>query len=333
MSNIGVTPDFSAIYTSNAGPHTATDAGGAQRRPPRSAATSTWPGCGAPSQRELPQLSAYFQSGGMVDAVLNQGLPAPIDVQVSGSNLDARVRRRERGRGEHPHGCRASATSTSRRTSTIRRCGSTSTASAPASSASNQREVVNNVITALTSNQMIAPSYWVDPQERQRLHADRAVPGEPDPQPARPARHSAARRARSRIRRMLDAVDAGSRRSSSPTEIDHYQIRRVIDIYVNPAGEDLGARRDRHPRRHRRRRSCRPASGSTMRGMVQGMEASFRSFGLGLILALRAAVSDPRRAVPIVHRSAADSARRAARADRRAGGAVSSPARRSTCSR
>src|SRR5205814_5456264 len=27
-----------------------------------------------------------------------------------------------------------------------------------------QREVVNNVITALTSNQMIAPSYWVDPK-------------------------------------------------------------------------------------------------------------------------------------------------------------------------
>ena len=26
----------------------------------------------------------------------------------------------------------------------------------------------------------------------------------------------------------------------SPTEIDHYQIRRVIDIYVNPIGEDLG---------------------------------------------------------------------------------------------
>ena len=27
-----------------------------------------------------------------------------------------------------------------------------------------QREVVDNVITALTSNQMIAPSYWIDPK-------------------------------------------------------------------------------------------------------------------------------------------------------------------------
>ena len=35
---------------------------------------------------ELPELTAYFQSGGLVDAVLNLGLPAPIDVQVAGSD-------------------------------------------------------------------------------------------------------------------------------------------------------------------------------------------------------------------------------------------------------
>ena len=36
---------------------------------------------------ELPQLRTYFQSGGLVDSVLNQGMPAPIDVQVSGMDL------------------------------------------------------------------------------------------------------------------------------------------------------------------------------------------------------------------------------------------------------
>src|SRR5260370_16846219 len=38
---------------------------------------------------ELPELRTYFQSGGLVDAVLNQGMPAPIDVQVSGMDLAA----------------------------------------------------------------------------------------------------------------------------------------------------------------------------------------------------------------------------------------------------
>ena len=38
---------------------------------------------------DLPELTTYFQSGGLVDAVVNLGLPAPIDIQVSGSNLQA----------------------------------------------------------------------------------------------------------------------------------------------------------------------------------------------------------------------------------------------------
>ncbi len=35
---------------------------------------------------DLPELNTYFQTGGLVDAVVNLGLPAPIDIQVSGSH-------------------------------------------------------------------------------------------------------------------------------------------------------------------------------------------------------------------------------------------------------
>ena len=45
----------------------------------------------------------------------------------------------------------------------------------------------------------------------------------------------------------------------SPTEVDHYQIQRVIDIYVNPIGEDLGALADRHRPPDRIDDACRPA--------------------------------------------------------------------------
>ena len=86
VSNIGVTPDFSSIYTPNSAPHTAfvqvSLKGGHKvgsyeyMRRVRERIAS-----------ELPQLTTYFQSGGLVDAVINLGLPAPIDVQVSGSNM------------------------------------------------------------------------------------------------------------------------------------------------------------------------------------------------------------------------------------------------------
>ena len=54
--------------------------------------------------------------------------------------------------------------STFPRTSTTRRSGSTSIARGRSELGLDQREVVGNVITALTSNQMIAPSYWIDPK-------------------------------------------------------------------------------------------------------------------------------------------------------------------------
>jgi Cu/Ag efflux pump CusA len=99
-----------------------------------------------------------------------------------------------------------------------------------------------NVITALTSNQMIAPSFWVDPntgndymltvqypENRIRNLLDlRSIPLH-----AEHVKNST----------LLDAVTKVTR-ITSPTEIDHYQIRRVIDIYVNPAGEDLGTLAD-----------------------------------------------------------------------------------------
>ncbi len=36
----------------------------------------------------MPELTTYFQAGGLVDSVINQGLPAPIDIQVSGNDMD-----------------------------------------------------------------------------------------------------------------------------------------------------------------------------------------------------------------------------------------------------
>ncbi len=37
---------------------------------------------------EFPDVRAFFQSGSMVDAILNSGMPAPIDVQVNTRDLD-----------------------------------------------------------------------------------------------------------------------------------------------------------------------------------------------------------------------------------------------------
>jgi multidrug efflux pump subunit AcrB len=65
--------------------------------------------------------------------------------------------------------------------------------------------------------------------------------------------------------------------------VDHYQNQRVTDLYVTPASKDLGKVADGvqkildHTRLPENVRV-------DLRGMVQGMNASFRSFAIGLSL-------------------------------------------------
>jgi multidrug efflux pump subunit AcrB len=280
-SNIGVQPGFSSIYTANAGPHTATvqvalnenhRVGSYEymERTRRAIAT------------ELPHLSAFFQSGGMVDAVLNQGLPAPIDVQLSGSNIE-RVY--------------DAATALA---AGIRTLPGASDVFIPqdidypslrldidreraATLGLDQREVVSNVITALTSNQMIAPSYWVDPKSGNDYMLTVQYP-ENSVRSLLDLRTLPLHAARQKDPTALDAVTKITP-IKSPTEIDHYQIQRVIDIYVNPNGEDLGTLASGIARVIAST-GRPPGVRVAVRGMVQGMQASFRSFAFGLLLAL-----------------------------------------------
>ena len=88
VSNIGITSDFSAMYTTNSGPHTAT----IQVELNSGHKTSSFDYMDRVREQinsELPNVSTFFTSGGVQEAVLNQGLPAPIDIQIVGSRLES----------------------------------------------------------------------------------------------------------------------------------------------------------------------------------------------------------------------------------------------------
>jgi multidrug efflux pump subunit AcrB len=281
VSNIGVAPGFSSIYTSNSAQHTAF----VQVSLREEHKVGSYEYMNRMRQRlaeDLPHLNAYFQSGGLVDAVLNLGLPAPIDLQVSGSDL--RV----------AHEVAAELASRIRSIPNVSDVFIPQDVDYPAFALDidrvaasrlglTQREVVSNVITALTSNQMIAPSYWVDqrtgndymltvqyPENRVATTLDLTAIPLRAPKALQPVR--------------LDAISS-LRPFSAPTEVNHYQLRRVVDIYVGLANEDLGkaaAEIDRIMANSNFPEGVRV----DLRGMVQGMRASFRSFAFGLLLAI-----------------------------------------------
>ena len=160
VSNIGVVPDFSALYTTNAGPYTAT-VQVALTDEHKVSSFAYMDKVRSGLARNYPEIRTFFSSGSMVDAILNSGMPAPVDLQFASSNLPlvygmaedvaARIRRLP-GVGEvyipqdmnYP----------SLRLNVDRvHAGELGLS---------QKDVIDNVITALNSNLMIAPNYWVD---------------------------------------------------------------------------------------------------------------------------------------------------------------------------
>jgi len=284
VSNIGVVPDFSSLYTTNAGPYTATIQ--VALNEPHSVSSFEYMNR---VQKEIatrfPDVRTFLSSGSMVDAILNMGMPAPIDIQVSSPDLHqiygvaqdlaSRVRQLP-GVGEVfiPQDLNYPALRLDVDRIKAGKLGLT------------QKEVVDNVITALNSNYMIAPNYWVDYKTGndyyltvQYYEKGRAAIHNLEDLTNIPIRAPNQKKPTT-----LDAV-VKLQNVQTPTEVDHYQIQRVTDVYVTPAGEDLGKVAD-SVRGVIRQMKLPENVRVNLRGMVQGMQESFRSFAIGLSLSV-----------------------------------------------
>jgi len=318
VSNLGVMPDFSSLYTTNAGPYTATIQVALQDGHKKSS-FDYMDLMQKKMASELPDVRTFFSSGSMVDAILNMGMPAPIDIQVSGPVLSqiygvaqdlASKIRDVPGVGEVyiPQDMNYPALRLDVNRVHAGELGLT------------QKTVVDNVITALNSNYMIAPNYWVDRKSGNDYyltvqyfeHGQAAIHnlvdlgqiplrnqsssgpdmncgltqagrgstgksswacGQSVPAPGGQLTHSA------KPNTVLDSV-VDVKHVQTPTEVDHYQIQRVVDVYVTPSGEDLG-RVTNKIRAILGKASIPGNMRVNLRGMVEGMQASFKSFALG----------------------------------------------------
>jgi multidrug efflux pump subunit AcrB len=279
VSNIGVTPGFSSIYTPNAGPHTAFVQVGLEDHHKLSS-FEYMRRVRVRLERELPQLHAYFQTGGLVDAILNLGMPAPLDIQVSGMDLDA------------AHKIAIEIAQKARALPGVSDVLVPQDVDYPALKLDIDRirasqmgltakETVNSVITALTSDGMIAPSYWVDPKTGNDYFLTVQYPEDN----VKNLADLGSLPLRASLRQKPTRLDTVSRVTHirAPTEVDHYQLGRIVDVYVAPSGEDLG-KVYAGVQKILRGTVLPEGVRINVRGSVEAMRASFKSFGLGLIL-------------------------------------------------
>ncbi len=283
VSNIGMVPDFSALYTSNAGPYTAT-VQTALTDDHRVSSFEYMRRVRNAIEKQLPDTRTFFQSGSMVDTTLNMGMPAPIDVQVTGHDLeqDYRLAQELAGRIRRLSGVDEVYIPQDLDYPAVRLNIDRVHASELGLS---QEDVVNNVITSLNSNTMIAPNYWVDYKTGNDyfLTVQYYEHGKPAIHQFIDLKNIPLKAPGQKKTTSLDSV-ATLVHTQTPTEVDHYQIQRSSDVYVTPQGEDL----ERISSAITKIIAEMKVPGNvrvTLRGMVLGMRESFKSFAYGFVLA------------------------------------------------
>ena len=279
LSNIGVVNDISSLYTTNMGEYTATIQV-ALNDDHKIGSLEYMDRVRDRLGNEFPDVRAFFQSGSLQDAILNQGMPAPIDVQVNTRDLSLTY---------------STAQELAQR---IRRLPGVGQIYIPQDMnypsvrldvdrvhagelGLSQKDVVDNVITALNSNIMIAPNYWVDYDTgndyflsvQYAEHGKGAIHNLIDLKEI-PLRAPGLKRPTT-----LDSV-VKLVNLQSPTEIDHYKIQPVADLYVTPVGEDL-SKLTAAIRQNIIDAKLPSNIRVNLRGMVNGMDQSFKSFGIG----------------------------------------------------
>src|SRR5574341_1080638 len=223
----------------------------------------------------FPGLKFSFQSGGIVSDVINFGLPAPIDIKVSGPNLtevaEAAARIREVA-AQVP----GTADVQVRQGMNYPELHLEVNRAKSAYLGLNEQRVVMDLVTGLSSNMTLNPGYWIDPKsnnayfvvaqypeqtlirfedflntplvgtrvEQPAVSSAVAASGrgsalalQQTPFPERPTLPQAGP-ADSAPVLLRDLVDVSRR--TGPETVDHYNLQRTIDVLVSVPGNDLG---------------------------------------------------------------------------------------------
>jgi multidrug efflux pump subunit AcrB len=235
--------------------------------------------------REFPGSEFFFQPADIVSQILNFGLPAPIDLQVIGANLEAnfavaaqmleRIKLIPGAVDAHIYQLfNQPKIEVNVNRTKAQGIGFT------------QRDVADNLLVALTSSFQTSPNFWLSPQgvsysvvtQTPQFRIDsleqlRNIPvigassGVPQVQ----------------VLQNLASVNRGA----SPGVATHYDIQSVVDIYTGVQGRDLGAVAAEITKVMDEYRGKLPrGSTMTMRGQVETMNSSFLGLEAGLVFAI-----------------------------------------------
>ncbi|WP_260706441.1 efflux RND transporter permease subunit [Edaphobacter flagellatus] len=247
--------------------------------------------------QRFPDVTFYFQASDIVNQILNFGLPAPIDVQISGRafypNYEvARKMRQEIAGvpGTTDVHINQVVYSPELRVNVDRSRAQTIGLT--------ENNVANSMLYALAGSGTATPNYWLNPQNgvnysvvvqtpQYQLDSMAALNNIPvtsgSSSQANTTDPSTIAAPGPQLLNNLARID----RNSSPAVTNHYNVQPVFDIFAGAHGRDLGAiGRDIDQIVEKYRKLVPPGTQITVRGQVKSMHDSFTGLGLGMIFAV-----------------------------------------------
>ncbi|MBW4697169.1 MAG: efflux RND transporter permease subunit [Aphanocapsa lilacina HA4352-LM1] len=235
---------------------------------------------------EFPELTFFFQPSDIVTQILNFGLPAPIDVQVSGPprnqaenyriarKLEREIARIPGAADVHLHQI---VDSPALRVNVDR--------TRAAQMGLSQRDVANTLLYSLASSGQSAPNYWLNPKNgvnylvavqtpQSRVNSAAALENTPI---------TAAGLSSPQLLSNLASLE----RRNQMQVINHYNVQPTFNVYANVQNRDLGGVASEIGAVVARAEKELPrGSRIAVRGQVESMNTAFTSLALGLVFAI-----------------------------------------------
>jgi multidrug efflux pump subunit AcrB len=233
---------------------------------------------------KFPGNTFYFLPADIVTQILNFGLPAPIDIQIEGADIagntkvaadmlselrhvpglvDGRIQQQQDYPKLHINVDRTKA----------------------AQAGLTERDAVDSMLIALSGSFQVAPMFYLNPQNGVQYNLivqnpQYAVQSSEDIKNV-PVSSS------SQVGHGLLTDIASIQRTMEPESIDHYNIRRVVDIYGAVQGKDLGAvGRDVDRIVDKHKKDLPRGSYVTLRGQIGTMRNAYIGLIGGLIFSI-----------------------------------------------
>ncbi len=276
ISNIGVLMDWPAAYTPNDGPMDAFILVQLKGKAGMPDTFETVDALRERLNREFPVADFAFDTGGMMTAALNNGLPSPIQIQVAGSDLytaqeiAAHIRQiveqvpgttdvRIAQRMDYPQ------------------IGIEVDRVKAAQLGIVQEDVIKNVVTAVNSSIGFNPAFWIAPNGNHYFIG--AQYAENNITSLETLRDVPITGRRSKMPVPLRNV-AEFYRATGPAVINHHNITRVTDIFANVAtGYDTGSVAEEIEERLQQSRYLEPAAVDTERGRLYDIGGPYAGRG------------------------------------------------------